>query len=74
MTVRELFSHFVLATQFVLMKNEPILDDIYKYIYEEGTVGEWYENGENYGNWFVSTVYINYRTEQMVVCIRKEEK
>jgi hypothetical protein len=77
-TVRELFGHFVLATEFCLMKNEPILgndiNDIYKYIYEEGTVGEWYAYGENYGDWFVDSVYINHLTEQMVVGIYKEEK
>lgn len=75
MTVRELFEHFVLMTNFVLMKNEPILDDdINKYIYEAGTIGEWYECGENYGDWVVSTIYINHLSEEMVVRIYEGEE
>lgn len=66
MTVRELFGRLLLATCFVLMQNGDIL--------QEGYVVDWYNCGEQYGDWFVDVVYVNYQSKQMVVCIRKEEK
>lgn len=66
MTVRELFGRLGLATYFVLMQNGDIL--------QEGYVIDWFDCGEQYGNWFVDVVYVNYQSKQMVVCIHKEEE